>query len=66
MASNKRGRIKERLEGIHKNCEWIMEHVEKSLALIQDVNPKLSNGFKAMGKVAEQLDELSRDLFHTL
>ena len=34
MAGNTRGKLKEHLQGIHRNCEWSISHVNKSLTLI--------------------------------
>lgn len=34
MAGNTRGKLKEHLEGIHRNFEGVKAHVEKSLVLI--------------------------------
>ncbi len=66
MAGNRRGRIKEHLIGVHKNCGWITEHVLQMLALIKDENPNLSEAITGIGKVSDQLDELTQDLFGTI
>lgn len=34
MAGNTRGKLKEHFEGIHKNLDWSLNHIQKSLALI--------------------------------
>jgi len=34
MAGNTRGKLKEHFEGIHRNFEWSIVHVQKSLTLI--------------------------------
>jgi len=34
MAGNTRGKLKEHFEGIHRNFEWSIVHVQKSLNLI--------------------------------
>lgn len=34
MAGNTRGKLKEHFEGIHRNLDWCIAHVNKSLALI--------------------------------
>lgn len=36
MAGNTRGKLKEHFEGIHKNFDWVLRHVEISLALIAE------------------------------
>ena len=66
MASNTRGRIKERFEGIHKNFDWILEHCAQCLTLIADKNPSMSKAVKSLGKGAKTLDELARDIYHKI
>lgn len=34
MAGNTRGKLKEHFEGIHRNMDWSLAHVQKSLDLI--------------------------------
>jgi len=34
MAGNTRGKLKEHFEGIHKNFDWSMYHINTSLALV--------------------------------
>lgn len=34
MAGNTRGKLKENFEGVHRNFDWCMKHVNKSLDLI--------------------------------
>ena len=34
MAGNTRGKLKEHFEGIHKNFDWSLHHINTSLALI--------------------------------
>jgi len=63
MASNTRGRIKERFIGIHKGFDWIQEHCTQILALIQDKNPKLKEGIESLEKGAKTLDDLTQDLY---
>lgn len=66
MASNTRGRIKERFEGIHKNFEWIKEHCSQSLKLIADKNPKMAKAVEALAKGTKILDDLARDIYHKI
>lgn len=35
MAGNTRGKLKEHFEGIHKNIDWCLHHINQSLALIE-------------------------------
>jgi len=66
MASNTRGRIKERFEGIHRNFDWIMEHCSQCLTLIADKNPTMSKAVKSLSEGAKTLDELARDIYHKI
>lgn len=34
MAGNTRGKLKEHFEGIHKNFDWSLHHINTSLALL--------------------------------
>lgn len=63
MASNTRGRLKERFIGIHKGFDWILEHCSQSLALIQDKNPKLKESIESLAKGAKTLDDLAQDIY---
>lgn len=56
MAGNTRGKIKEHLEGVHRNFDWSTVHLQKTLILIKEHNPKLSKGIEALGKAVEALD----------
>lgn len=66
MASNTRGRLKERFEGIHKNFDWVTEHCTQCLILIADKKPKLSEAVTALGKGVEALDKLAQDIYSKL
>lgn len=34
MAGNTRGKLKEHFEGVHRNLDWCMKHINESLELI--------------------------------
>jgi len=63
MASNTRGRIKERFEGIHKNFDWVKEHCAQCLTLIADKNPSLTKAIESLGEGVKTLDELAQDIY---
>lgn len=63
MAGNTRGKLKEHLEGCHRNFEWIKDHIAKSLGLIKDESHPLYDGFNSLGKAATTLDELAQELY---
>lgn len=66
MASNTRGRIKERFIGIHKGFDWVQEHCTQCLALIEDKNPKLADSIELLARGAATLDKLSQDIYSKL
>jgi len=66
MASNTRGRIKERFEGIHKNFDWVQEHCSQCLSLIADKNPAMTKAVKALGDGTKALDELAQNIYSTI
>lgn len=63
MAGNTRGKLKEQLEGIHRNCDWIQAHVDKSLTLIQEHKPELSKAIHALGEITEKLDGFCQGIY---
>jgi len=66
MASNRRGKLKENFEGIHRNLDWVTFHCQKSLDLIQGDNPKLSKAIKSLGDGIKTLDECAQGIYATL
>lgn len=66
MAGNTRGKLKEEFEGIHRNLDWIIVHCEKSLILIREHNPKLTNAVKALGESSQTLDEIAQGIYSQL
>lgn len=66
MAGNTRGKIKEHVEGIHRNLDWILYHCEKILSLIADKKPTLSGAIKSLAKAIEGLDKLVQGLYSKL
>ncbi len=66
MASNRRGKLKENFEGIHRNLDWVTFHCQKCLALIDGDNPKLSKAIKALGEGVQTLDECAQGIYTTL
>lgn len=66
MAGNARGKLKEHLEGIHRDFDWVLDHVEKSLAIIGKDNPPLTEAFTALGTQVKMLDELAQGLYGSI
>ncbi|KKM75402.1 hypothetical protein LCGC14_1390620 [marine sediment metagenome] len=63
MAGNTRGKLKEHLEGIHRNFDWVLDHVSKSLTLIDDKKPDLSEALLSLGQAVEELDKLTKEIY---
>lgn len=57
MAGNTRGKIKEHLEGCHRNFDWSNAHMDKLVVLIDEHNPKLTEAIKALQTAVGVLDE---------
>lgn len=63
MAGNRRGKLKEHLEGVHRNFDWVIDHISKSLNLIADEEHKLYKPLAQLGTAVQQLDDLAKDLY---
>lgn len=66
MAGNTRGKLKEEFEGMHRNFNWIVVHCLKSLALIKEHKPELTDAVKGLGEAVGQLDELASGIYNKL
>lgn len=65
MAKGIRGKLKENLEGVHRNCEWIKQHCDKSVLIIPDDDryKNLIESFISLAEIANTLDELSMGIY---
>jgi len=63
MAGNTRGKLKEQLEGIHTNYDWVIKHIDQSLLLIREYKPELAKALKSLAKVTKELDNLLQDIY---
>lgn len=66
MAGNTRGKLKEQFEGIHNNNNWALNHIEKSLLLIQDHNPALSESMGTLAEGYKALDDVAQAIYGQL
>lgn len=66
MAGNTRGKLKEQFEGVHRNFEWIKQHLEKSLILIKEHHPHLSGAIDSLNTGCKTLDELAMAIYSRL
>ena len=60
MPTQTRGKIKEHLEGIHRNTEAIKIHCGKMLLLIGDKNQGHTQAVQALVALTNNLDELAQ------
>jgi len=63
MAGNTRGKLKEHFEGVHRNFDWSLVHIQKSLALIKDEKHPLFVAMKALGDGIATLDKLAQNIY---
>lgn len=63
MSGSSRGKIKEHIEGMHRNADWMRAHILEILELIGDTHPNISEGFVAIGENIDQLDELLQGIY---
>jgi len=66
MAGNTRGKIKEHLEGCHRNNEWIKVHLQATLVLIQEKHPTLKEGIEQLAKAYSILDETLQKIYSAI
>ena len=66
MASNTRGKLKENFEGVHRNFDWVIYHCNKSLAIIAEHKPELSNAIIRLTEAVKTLDGLAEGIYKRL
>jgi len=66
MAGNTRGKLKEKFESVHRNFDWCTKHLTEALFLIENHNPNLTEGIKALAKGVKVLDNLAQDVYSRL
>jgi len=66
MAGNRRGKLKEELEGIHRDYDWVIAHCQKAIALIGDDNPGLTSFFESVMAEAKAMDEAAMEVYSTI
>jgi len=63
MAGNTRGKIKEHLEGIHRNCDWQLHHCQTLLVLIMEKNPTLKKSIDLLAEAISKIDEFATSIY---
>lgn len=63
MPSNTRGKLKEQLEGIHRNTEAIKQHCNRMIFLVGDKNTTVVAAVNALAKINDVLDESAQRIY---
>jgi hypothetical protein len=66
MSGNARGQLKEEMEGIHRNLEWVRIHSAKGQDLATDAHPEIVAMFEALKQEMGTLDEILMRLYATI
>jgi hypothetical protein len=66
MSGNARGKLKEEMEGIHRNIDWVRVHAQKSIALLGDAHPEMVEMFNGLITAMDTLDEMTLKVYATL
>ena len=65
MAGNARGKIKEELEGMHRNLDWLNVHVQKIKGLLGDTHPEIHTMLDGLYAEFSTIDENLMHLYAT-
>ena len=66
MSGSARGKLKEELEGIHTNMQWIILHSARCIDLIGDSHPEITTFFKSLVEEMTLLDEGTAKIYGTI
>jgi len=66
MSGNARGKLKEEMEGIHRNLDWVRVHAGKGKDLLGGTHPEISELFDALICEMDVLDDLTLRLYATV
>ena len=66
MGRNTRGKIKEHLEGMHRNTEGYKAHCMAFMDFIGDNNPKARLAFDQLWELNQVLDDFTQKLYGSI
>ncbi|GAG93703.1 unnamed protein product [marine sediment metagenome] len=66
MASGTRGKLKEHMVGIHKDCDWIRNHCVQCVELLDGNYEQHRKGFESIHALAVMLDDLAAGMYKNL
>jgi len=66
MASGTRGRLKEHMVGVHKDCDWIQKHCVDCVKLLGDDYKEHRESFESLHAIAVTLDDFALSLYSKL
>lgn len=58
MSGTARGQLKEELEGIHRNIDWVRVHAQKGIRILNGTHPEIKEAFEALINEMDVLDDL--------
>lgn len=65
MSGNTRGKIKEELEGIHRNIDWVRVHSQKIQIMLEDTHPEIHTFFQSLINEMDVLDDGLQRIYAT-
>ncbi len=63
MSGNARGKLKEEMEGIHKNLDWVKVHSGKAKIILGETHPELHQYFDGLIAEMEVLDTIAAGIY---
>jgi hypothetical protein len=66
MSGNARGKLKEEMEGIHRNLDWVRIHSQKAKLLLGETHAELHTYFDTLIEEMTILDEGAAKIYGTL
>ena len=63
MAGNRRGKLKEHFEGIHRNIDWIKYHCQEIIKLVAADHPGLKKAAESIAAAVSALDEIVQKVY---
>lgn len=66
MAGNRRGKLKEEVEGLHRNFDWARVHSQKAKAILGESHPELHEMFDNIILAMNTMDEIAANIYSLL
>jgi hypothetical protein len=66
MAGNRRGKLKEEVEGLHRNFDWARVHSQKAKVILGESHPELHEMFDNIILAMNTMDEIAANIYSLL